>query len=196
MEISSGGLDFIKRQEGFVDHVYDDGFGTLHIGYGHRIRPGETFPAKITPDEGLALLAQDTQAAQNKVNSSVKVPLSQQQFDALVSLVFNWGEGNWQKSSHLKYLNAGDYERTAQRISEHPITSRGRVSTALVNRRRQEAAIFRSGMISAGMPAVMIDAGEDQDAPDVSEDTEPDYTKYLLAGAAAFLAIMVINKIK
>lgn len=197
MNLSAAGLDFIKRHERFIDHVYDDGFGTPTIGYGHRVNQGESFPPVISMDQGLSILAADTLIAQNAVNSSVSVPLSQQQFDALVSLVFNWGVGNWRKSSHLKYLNAGDYGRTAQRISEHPITSKGKLAPGLVTRRQEEAAVFRSGMTDAGMSAmVMADAGEEQD-PDVNgDDEETDYTTYLLGGAAVVLALLLFAKIK
>jgi lysozyme len=193
MMLSEPGLNFIKRHEGFVDHVYVL-LGVPHIGYGHRIRPGEVFPDRISMDEGLSILAADTQLAQDAVNSTVKVPLSQPQFDALVSLVFNWGGTNWRKSSHLKYLNAGDYQKTAQRISEHPITSQGKTVPTLIKRRQEEAALFRSGMMDVGTPA-MIDAGEETDT-DISEDEEQDYTTYLLGGMAVVLGFLLISKFK
>ena len=193
MMISQAGLDFIKRHERFIDRAYDDGFGTPTIGYGHRIQTDESFPATITMDQALSILAADTQTAQNAINKTVEVPLSQSQYDALVSLVFNWGSGNWAKSSHLKYLNAGDYERTAQRISQHPITSKGRVAAGLITRRQEEAALFRSGMDQPSTPA-SFDAGDDDD-PDVSDDAG-DLSSYLLLGLGLFLGLLLISKFR
>lgn len=193
MMISQAGLDFVKRHERFIDHIYDDGFGTPTIGYGHKVQTGESFPATITMDQALSILAADTQTAQNAINNTVKVPLSQPQYDALVSLVFNWGSGNWGKSSHLKYLNAGDYERTAQRISQHPITSKGRIAPGLVTRRQEEAALFRSGMDQPSTPAT-FDAG-DNDDPDVSDDAG-DLSTYLLLGVGLFLGLLLVSKLR
>jgi lysozyme len=51
--------------------------------------------------------------AEAAVNRSVRVPLTSAQFDALVSLVFNWGAGNFFQSELLRRLNAGDYPRSA-----------------------------------------------------------------------------------
>lgn len=164
MQLSAAGLEFIKGHEGFRSTPYNDGFGFMTIGYGHRIKTGERFTS-ISQAEALQLLAADTGWAQSAVNRLVKAPLTQSMFDALVSLVFNWGEGNFSRSSHLQKLNAGDYYGTAQRISEHPITSAGQVAAGLVRRRREESQIFlREGLpylenpmrpLAAWLPAAM-----------------------------------------
>lgn len=146
MQLSTAGLDFIKSHEGFSAVPYDDGFGFLTIGYGHRIRSGERF-TRISQAEALQLLAADTAWAQSAVNRLVRVPLTQSMFDALVSLVFNWGEGNFSQSSHLQKLNAGDYYGAADRLGQHPITSAGKVAPGLVRRRQEESAMFlREGL--------------------------------------------------
>jgi len=146
MHLSAAGLEFIKGWEKFVPTPYDDGYGYLTIGYGHRIRSGETF-TRLTLEEALALLAQDVSWAVAAVNNNVRVPLTQSMFDALVSLVFNWGEPNFKRSSLLQKLNAGDYYGAAQRLSEHPITSGGVVSNGLIRRRREESEMFlREGL--------------------------------------------------
>jgi lysozyme len=144
MRLSENGLSFIKRWEGFIPTPYDDGYGNLTVGYGHKIRPGESF-TQISEAEGSQLLAQDVAWAEDAVNRNVRVPLTQAQFDALVSLVFNWGAGNFAESLLLQRLNAGDYAGAAERLGEHPVTSGGQYSAGLARRRQEEKAIFLSG---------------------------------------------------
>lgn len=147
MQLSQRGLDFIKRFEGFEPRPYNDGYGYMTIGYGHRIKPGERFTV-LSEAEALQLLAQDTAWATAAVSRLVRVPLTQAMFDALVSLVFNWGESNFAGSSLLRMLNAGDYQAAAHRLSEHPITSAGKVSNGLIRRRKEESTLF----LSEGIP--------------------------------------------
>jgi lysozyme len=90
MKISSDGLNLIKKAEGFSPVIYKCSSGYDTIGYGHRVLPGERF-ATITKEQAQELLIKDSQVAQDCVNNAVKVPLSQSQFDALVSLVYNIG---------------------------------------------------------------------------------------------------------
>lgn len=149
MQLSSRGLDFIKGYEKFVPVPYDDGYGGLTIGYGHLIRQGERF-TRLTQDQALTLLNQDVNWATDAVNRYVQVPLTQAMFDALVSLVFNWGEGNFANSELLKRLNSGDYQGAAQRLSEHPITSGGKVSNGLIRRRKDESSLFLSEGVLGG----------------------------------------------
>lgn len=141
MQISSTGLDFLKRWERFRSTAYNDGYGNMTIGYGHLIQPGEKFAA-LSQAEALELLQRDVAWAESTVNQLVRVPLTQSQFDALTSLVFNWGAGNFRNSSHLALINSGDYAGTAARIREHPVTSGGVRSQGLVNRRSAEADLF------------------------------------------------------
>lgn len=156
MQLSAAGLDFIKSHEGFSAVPYNDGFGFWTIGYGHRIKTGESF-TRISQAEALQLLAADTAWAQSAVKRLVRVPLTQSMFDALVSLVFNWGEGNFSRSSHLQKLNAGDYYGAADRISQHPITSAGQVAPGLVRRRREESQMFlREGLPVLGNPTTPL----------------------------------------
>ncbi len=141
MQISDSGLESIKRWERFRSAPYNDGYGNMTIGYGHLIQPGEKF-GTLTQAEALEILRRDIAWAESVVNQLVRVPLTQSQFDALVSLVFNWGSANFRNSSHLAILNSGDYAGTAKRIREHPITSRGERSQGLINRRNAEADLF------------------------------------------------------
>lgn len=147
MELSNYGLNFIKSYEGLRLTRYLDSGGFPTIGYGHLIQPGENYQT-ITQDQAEQILSNDVQGSVNAVNSLVRVPLSQAMFDALVSLVFNWGEGNFSQSSHLKLLNSGDYQAAAERLGEFPVTSGGQFVQGLQNRRLAEKQLF----LSQGLP--------------------------------------------
>jgi lysozyme len=166
MQLSANGLNFIKQWEGFRATPYDDGYGVLTIGFGHKIQPGESF-GQISEAEALQLLAQDVGWAENAVNSQVRVPLTQSQFDALVSLVFNWGAPNFSQSLLLQRLNANNYAGAAERLGEWPVTSGGVYSTGLANRRQAEKALFLSEGIGGGPPNTAPTAPVDQAADNI-----------------------------
>lgn len=191
MQLSSAGLNLIKQWEAFVPTPYNDGYGNRTIGYGHVIRPGERFD-RLTEGQALQILAQDAAIAEDAVNRLVAVPLTQSQFDALVSLVFNWGEGNFAASSHLRRLNAGDYAGTAQRIGEHPVTSDGVYSRGLANRRAAEKALFlREGLPTGGPVAAPSEAPSGAEYfPEVLT-TSPSSLLPLLAIAGGALVLLL-----
>jgi lysozyme len=112
---SENGIKAISQREGTVLHGYKDSKGLLTIGVGHLVKPGEpyTLGGKITQDESDRLLKQDLKTAESAVNDSVKVPLSQNQFDALVSFIVNIGVNGFKKSMVLEHLNAQDYRSAA-----------------------------------------------------------------------------------
>lgn len=144
---SDAGVAFIANEEGFVDHVYKDFAGVPTIGYGHALQPGETFPDRITEAEGRRLLARDLAATERAVRDAVTAPLNQDQFDALVSLVFNIGPGHWKESTVLRCLNSGDYAGAAEAFemwnkAHDPKTGALAVSPTLRGRRRRERAVF------------------------------------------------------
>lgn len=140
LKTSELGKNEIKRHEGLRLTAYDDGAGNLTIGYGHKIV--SDLPNQITREQAEELFRSDLAIAEAAVNRSVRVPLTSAQFDALVSLVFNWGGGNFSQSDLLRRLNAGDYRGAQQRLSEHPITAGGVVMSGLQRRRRAEADWF------------------------------------------------------
>jgi lysozyme len=143
MKISSKGLELIKKYEGFSSKKYLCPAGKATIGYGHVIQNGETY-TMLTEKEALALLDQDADIAENTVNTLVKVPLNQNQFDALVSLVYNWGSGNFLRSLGLKKLNNKDYKGAITEFSKIN-QANGKVLRGLVNRRLAEATLFNEG---------------------------------------------------
>ncbi len=86
-------------------------------------------------------LAQDLKKFESAVNTAVKVPINQNQFDALVSLTYNIGIGAFKDSTLLKKLNVKDYKGAAEQF---PRWNRGggRVLNGLVKRRKIEMELF------------------------------------------------------
>ena len=106
MQLSTEGLELIKKSEGFRDHVYRDVAGFPTIGYGHLVKPDESFPNGVTESQAASILAADVQQAEQAVARLVKVALTQGQFDALVDFCFNLGAGRLAGSTLLRELNA------------------------------------------------------------------------------------------
>jgi GH24 family phage-related lysozyme (muramidase) len=145
MGISLRGLAHIKGWEGFKSSVYLDVAGLPTIGYGHLIKPHERFTT-ITEAQAGALLAKDVTSAESAVNKYVKVPLTQNQFDALVSFAFNVGNGAFANSTMLKRINEGKYTEAGYEFGRWVfITVGGKktVSAGLVNRRTADYNLFR-----------------------------------------------------
>ena len=120
----------------------DKVIGFLTIGWGHRILPGEDFSKGITREQADALLISDINTkAINPILRNVTAEMTQQQFDALVSYVFN--TGSLKKTQLLEKLNNEDY---ANAVNEMDInTSEGEFMQGLENRRIAERAIWNYG---------------------------------------------------
>lgn len=140
MNIDQAGISFIKAREGWRDSVYLDAAGLQTIGYGHLIKAGESFDT-ITEYQGELLLKQDVKFAVDAVNNLVDVDLSQNQFNALVSFVYNIGRGAFADSTLLELLNAGDYNGAFNQFKYWKHAG-GRESSGLVARRKLEAGLF------------------------------------------------------
>lgn len=142
MEFSDAGLEMLMSFEGFSPTPYPDppGSGKYSIGFGHQIKPWESFE-KITRKDAIELLRADTEHAKRVVSSTITVPLSQEQFDALVSFVYNIGENAFRVGTVPSKINAGNFTAAAETMRRY-INSGGRVNFGLVARRNQEAAAF------------------------------------------------------
>jgi lysozyme len=140
MDISESGLAFIEREEGCVRHVYRDSRGIDTVGVGHVVLPGESFPGAVSDETIAALLHHDVQKCVAAIAANVKVELTQNQFDALVSWMFNCGVGAFLKSTLLVKLNAGDYAGAADEFLQW--RRAGSNPTALLARRQRERALF------------------------------------------------------
>jgi lysozyme len=153
IEISEIGLSLIKSFEGKYYKGYLCPAGKWTIGYGHT---GETFgqPSpkgmRISDADIDKLLKEDMARFEKAVLRSVVVPLSQHQFDALVSFAFNVGAGALATSTLLKKLNAGDYAGAAEQFLvwnkiTNPQTKKKEVNNGLVRRRQAERHMFLTG---------------------------------------------------
>jgi lysozyme len=138
---SRNGLALTEQYEGCRLTAYQDQVGVWTIGYGHTgadVTPGLT----ITQAEAEALLAKDVLAAARCVNTLVKLPLTQGEFDALVDFVFNLGPGNFLRSTLLTALNAGDLAKAAAQF-ECWDRAGGVVVAGLLRRRKAELGLFQ-----------------------------------------------------
>lgn len=107
---SERGIDLIKDFEGLVLHSYYCASGVLTIGYGHT--GCDVYSGKeITEDEAVELLRKDLWRFEDAVSGLITVPLSQGEYDALVSFAFNCGEGALEHSTLRRRLNSGDEKR-------------------------------------------------------------------------------------
>ena len=118
MAIAESTLDFITREEGSRNKAYKDSKGLPTIGVGHLIRPSEQhlLTATLSDQEVKDLLRSDLKWCSETVENAVKVPLNQNQFDALYSLCFNIGPTAFRNSTVVRKLNTGDYQGAADAI--------------------------------------------------------------------------------
>ena len=135
-------IDIIKKHEGLRLEAYlptpNDGW-TIGYGHTHTTKQG----MKITAGQAESLLRKDIIWVEKAVNTLVVVPLTQNQFDALASFVFNVGEGAFSTSTLLRLLNSGDYEGAANQFLRWN-KQKGRVLNGLTKRREEERKLFLS----------------------------------------------------
>ena len=143
MRTSKAGLEFITQHEGCVLTVYDDVAGYPTIGVGHQIRDGEDFSGGITREQAIELLSDDVKDAEDCVKAKVTVELSQEQFDALVSFVFNIGPTAFRKSTLLRLLNEGRPEEVPAQLKRWNKAG-GSVIQGLINRREAESGLWET----------------------------------------------------
>lgn len=141
MHISKAGLDLIKQFEGLYLQAYRCPAGVPTIGYGHTA--GVAMGQTITQQHADDYLRRDVRQFERAVARLVTVPLTQGQFDALVSFAFNLGEGALAQSTLLRLLNAGDYAGAAAQFDRWNKAG-GRVLPGLVRRRAAERALFEA----------------------------------------------------
>jgi lysozyme len=139
MNLGYKGKDLLKFFEGCELVAYQDSVGVWTIGYGHTkgVKPGMT----ITQEEAEQMLKSELAEYEGYVTKYVTVPLTQNQFDALVVWVYNLGPTNFRKSTLLKKLNSGDYTAAGQEITRWNKAG-GKVLNGLVKRRKAEAELF------------------------------------------------------
>lgn len=136
----------IKHFEGFSAVVYKDASNHATIGYGHVLLGDEPVPRKISQEQADHLLRNDVEAVARLVALAVECPLTQNQFDALVSLAFNIGTSAFLKSTLARKLNLGDdLESCASeflRWNKATVGGKKVVLPGLQQRRAAERALF------------------------------------------------------
>lgn len=145
MKTSKAGLNLIKQFESFRAAPYLCSAGVPTIGYGTTVYPNgikvKLSDQKITQQLSETFLQHHVNAIEKDVLSLVKVPLTQNQFDALVSFAYNVGLGAFQDSTLLKLLNAGDIDGASKQF-ERWNKAGGKVSNGLTRRRNAEKVLF------------------------------------------------------
>lgn len=142
-KVTKNGIAFVRRWEGFSATTYKDSAGLLTIGVGHLIKPSESFAEPITEQEAEDLLTKDLSKAESAVFRLIKVPLTDNQFDALCSWVFNVGSGAMQRSTLRTKLNRGEYSEASAEFLRW-IWSGGKKTQGLLRRRTAEMMMFLS----------------------------------------------------
>jgi lysozyme len=153
MQLSDHGYAIIKNFEGLRLSAYRDVAGVFTIGYGSTryhdgkpIKPGDQLASAIQAD---ALFRNTLGQYQDAVNELVKVPVTQNQYDALVSFTYNLGTDALKESTMLAKLNEKNYVEAAahfmawDKITD-PATGKKIISDTLVQRRKEESQLFLS----------------------------------------------------
>jgi len=146
--LSLNGLNLIKISEGLRLSPYLAPEGKWTIGYGHLIKANEPelLTGAITEQRAANLLREDVRFAEQAIAARVTVPLTQAQFDALVSFTFNLGAGAFANSTLRRKVNAQDYYGASLEFDRWVYATVNGVKTVLpglVTRRAAEAAMFR-----------------------------------------------------
>ena len=140
--INAEGLALIKQWEGLRLNAYKCSAGKWTVGYGHTrtARQGKV----ITEEEAESLLQEDLRVFEASVNDAVTVPLTDNQFAALVSWAFNVGVSAMRNSTLIRKLNAGDYDAVPRELIRWNKV-KGKPVHGLSNRRAAEAGLWARG---------------------------------------------------
>jgi len=143
MNTSTEGLALIKKFEGLELNAYRCAAGVWTIGYGHTkdVERGDVWTEAQADDA----LKHELIEFEGYINDLVECSLTQNQFDALVSWVYNLGPANLQASTLLKRLNASDYEDVPSQLKRWNKAG-GKVLEGLIRRREAEALLFQGAI--------------------------------------------------
>ena len=139
MKTSNKGIELIKKHEGFRAKAYKCPADKWTIGYGHTLNVKST--DVITKEQGEYFLRQDVEHAEKEVNKH-NLNINQNQFDALVSFVFNLGVGNFARSTLLRRIKAHPNDITIRREFARWVYAGGKILPGLVKRRKEEADLY------------------------------------------------------
>lgn len=182
-------LAVVKEFEGFRLKAYPDpgskdgnpwtiGYGHTGLLFGARVRKGDV----ITKEQAEEFLRGDLEAVIGIIKKYVKVELNENQYNALASFVFNIGEGQFAKSSVLKFINEGKLDSVPGRMALYRLND-GKVMAGLVRRRTAEGALW--------MKPIGITPVPEEEAP-VHSEAKPDTPKKPWDWGAAGAVVTVI----
>ena len=150
MKTSEKGIDLLKVLEegkGFSSKSYICSAGKRTIGYGHVILPDDNIIEPITEDQAEDILEKDVTVAENAINKYVKIPLTQNQFDALVCFVFNVGRTNFKTSTLLKFINEQLWDKIPKQFMRWVYHDKTLIK-GLENRRKIEVRLWNNENIT------------------------------------------------
>ncbi len=142
-EVNQAGVDLIRRFEGCRLDAYPDpgtGGDPWTIGYG-ATGPGIAPGVVWTQEEAEARLVEDIAQFAGAVERALTVPVSANEFAAMVSLAFNIGAGAFRKSTLLRLVNDGHFEAAAEQFLRWNRAG-GREMPGLTRRRQAERQLF------------------------------------------------------
>ncbi len=146
MKVSSKGLELIKEFEGFSSVAYLCSAKKATIGYGNTFWEDGT-PVKIgdqiSKERAETLLKHVVDNFSVAVEVDIKIEVTQNQFDALVSLAYNIGLGAFKNSTLLRQLNRGNFVGASQEFLRWD-KSNGKPLLGLTRRREREKLLFES----------------------------------------------------
>lgn len=146
MRTSLNGISLIGYFEKYHGEIYIDPDGKKVIGYGHILKDNEVNiydENGLSEEDAMELLKKDLNHTENVVSFYCETPLNQNQFDSLVSFVFNITPGLFRSSDMLKYINDEDFNKAAEEFKRW-VNYKGKELPELVMRRQIEEELFRS----------------------------------------------------
>lgn len=191
MRTSPAGADLIKEFEGLSLSAYKCPAGVWTIGYGHTTAAGVpvvTPTMTVTRQEAEEILVRDLGQYEQGVKKLVKVGLSQNQFDALVSFAYNAGIGALAKSTLLKRVNEGRFDDVPAEFMKWT-RGGGKQLRGLVRRRRAEAKMWRGLNTEEPVPIDESRAEPDLPAPRKKITQSKEANGAILAGAGGVVAV-------
>jgi lysozyme len=166
-KMTPAGGNLVKHFEGLLEKCGPDLYkpykcpaNVLTIGLGHTNHTGKKFDAatRWTYSQCRDAFVEDMETFERAVRKHVKVPLTANQFDAVVSFTFNVGEGNLAKSTLLKCINRGDHKQAAAEFHKWNKAA-GKVLAGLTRRRASESLLYQ------GIPDLNYDGKADPKPP-------------------------------
>lgn len=148
MNISDKGLEFIKNEEGFVSCPYLDQVKKATIGIGSTFyengSPVQLSDPCITPERAMELVKNYLKPVVEQIPTLVGKPLTQNQFDAICSFIYNVGLGAFKSSTLLKKMKVNPNDSMIANEFEKWVKGGGKTLGVLVSRRKREVKLYFS----------------------------------------------------